>query len=105
MVSPSQDLIDQLNDAFDDPISETITTRYYEPYELTPLMKNRTNNMSFFHLNISSLCIYTEELTTLISKHDLVLDIIEISGCRLELNEAFLNSVQIPEHNFEFTLT
>ena len=40
MVSPSQDLIDQLNDAFDDPISETITTRYYEPYELTPLMKN-----------------------------------------------------------------
>ena len=105
MVSPSQDLIDQLNDAFDDPISETITTRYYEPYELTPLMKNRTNNMSFFHLNISSLCIYTEELTTLISEHDLVLDIIEISRCRLELNEAFLNSAQIPEHNFEFTLT
>ena len=67
MVSPSKDLIDQLNDATDDPISENIPTKYYEPYELTQLMKNTTNNMSFFHLNRSSLCFHIEELTTLMS--------------------------------------
>ena len=29
MVSPSQDLIGQLNDAMDDPMSENISTKYY----------------------------------------------------------------------------
>ena len=41
----SQDLIDQLNDAMDDIMTENISTKYYEPYELTPLMKNTTNNV------------------------------------------------------------
>ena len=35
MISPSQHLIDQLND----PMSENISSKYCEPYELTPLMK------------------------------------------------------------------
>ena len=39
MISPSQDLIDQLNDAMDEPMSENISSKYCEPYELTPLMK------------------------------------------------------------------
>ena len=81
MTSPGQDLIDQLNDSMDDPISENISSKYYEPYEVTPLMKNTTNNMSFFHLNISSLCFHIEELTTFISEHDLAFDIIGISEC------------------------
>ena len=96
MVSPSQDLIDQLNDAMDDPVFENV---------LTPLMKNTTKNMSFFHLNISSLCFHIEELTTLISEHDLAFNIIGISDCWLKLNKAPLNSVQISGCNFEFTLS
>ena len=105
MVSPSQDLIDQLNDAMDDSLSENMSSKYYKSYGLTPLMKNTTNNMSFFHLSISSLCYHIEELTTLISEHDLAFDIIGISECRLKLNKAPLNSVQIPGYNFEFTPT
>ena len=81
MISPSQDLIDQLNDSMDDPMSENISSKYYEPYEVTLLMKNTTNNMSFFHLNISSLCFHIEELTTFMSEHDLAFDIIGISEC------------------------
>ena len=76
LVSQSQDLIDQLNDAMDDPMSENISGKYYESYELTSLMKNPTNNMSFFHLNISFSCFHLKELATLISEHDLVFDII-----------------------------
>ena len=81
MISPSQDLIDQLNDSMDDPMSENISSKYYEPYEVTLLMKDTTNNMSFFHLNISSLCFHIEELTTFMSEHDLAFDIIGISEC------------------------
>ena len=44
---PNQDFIDQLNGTMDDPISEKISTKYYEPYELTPLMECATNNVSF----------------------------------------------------------
>ena len=81
----------------DGPISENISSKYYEPYdELTLLMKNTGNNMSFFYLNISSLCFHIEELTTFISEHDLAFDIIGISEYWLKLNKAHLNSVQIP---------
>ena len=34
MVSTSQGLTDQLNHAMNDPMSENILTKYYEPYEL-----------------------------------------------------------------------
>ena len=86
-------------------MSENISTNYYELYELTPLMKNKTNNVSFFHLNISSFCFYIEELITLISEHDLAFDIIGISKCWLKLKKSPINSVQVPWYNFEFTPT
>ena len=89
----------------DDPISEKILTKYYEPYELTPLMESTTNNLSFLHLNISSLCFHIEELTTLISEQKLTFDVIRISKSQLKLNKTNHNSVQIPGYNFEFTLT
>ena len=47
LILPSQDLIDQLNDAMENPMSENISTNYYELYELTPLMKNTTNHFFF----------------------------------------------------------
>ena len=68
-------------------------------------MESTINNLSFIHLNISSLCFYIEELTTLISEHKLTFDIIAISESRLKLNKVHLNSVQIPGWNFEFTPT
>ena len=52
----------------------------------TLLMKNKIN-MCLFHLNISSLCFHTEELTTLISEHDLAFDITGISKCQLKLDK------------------
>ena len=76
----------------DDPLLEKISTKYYEPYELTPLMESATNNLSFFHLNKSSLCFHIEELTT-------------INESLLKLNKSHLNSVKIPEYKFEFTPT
>ena len=81
MVSLSKDLIEQVNDAMDDPMPENISTKYYEPYEVTSLMKNTSNHMSFFLLNISSFCFYIEELTTPISEHGLAFDIIGIGKC------------------------
>ena len=71
--------------------------------ELAPLIKNTT--MAFFHLNIYTLYFHIEELTALISEHDLAFDIIKINDCWLKLNKAPLNSVQIPSYNFEFTPT
>ena len=86
-------------------ISHNIITKYYEPNELTPLLKSTTNNTSFFHLNIFYLCFHIEKLTNLICEHDLAFDIIGISECRLKLNKEHLNSVQIPSYNFEFSPT
>ena len=102
---PNQDLIDQLNDAMVDPLLEKVLTKYYKPFELTPLMESTTNNLPFIHLNISSLSFHIGELTTLISEHKLTSDIIGISESRLKLDKTNLNSVQIPGYNIEFTPT
>ena len=99
MVFLSLDLIDQLNDAMNDLMSENISAKYYEPYKITLLIKNATKNRSFFHF----LCIHTEDLITLKSEHDIGFDIIGISECPLKLNKAPLSFIQIPAYNFEFT--
>ena len=44
---PNQYLTDQLNDTIDDSMSEKVSTKYYEQYELTPLMESIKNNKSF----------------------------------------------------------
>ena len=104
---PSQDLMDQLNEAMDDPSSETVSSKYYEPCELSPLLNNTKNCFfpSFFYLNISSLSFHIEELTTLISEQNLTFDTFGVSETKLRLNKAPLNSVIIPGYNFEFTAT
>ena len=56
-------------------------------------------------MNISSLSFHIEELTTLISEHNLTFDIFGVSETKLRLNKAPLNSVIIPGYNFEFTAT
>ena len=52
---PSQDLINQLNGDVDKSTSETILSKYFEPYEISYLMNNSKNYLYFFYLNISSL--------------------------------------------------
>ena len=47
--SPSQDLIDQLNEAMDNPSSSTVSSKYYELFELLSLMNNSKNCLSLFH--------------------------------------------------------
>ena len=79
----SQDLIDQLNEAMDDPSSETVSSKYCKPCELSSLLNNSKNCLSFFHLNISSLSFHIEELTTLISEHNLTFDIFGVSETKL----------------------
>ena len=61
--------------------------------------------MPLVHLNVSSHCFHIEELTSVISEHGLAFDIAGISECRIKLNKALLNSVQLPGYNFEFTPT
>ena len=99
--SPSQDLIEEINEAMDDSSSETVSSKYYEPCELSSLLNNSKNCLSFFELNISSLSFHMKELATLISEHDLIFDIFGVSETKLRLSKAALNSVIIPGYNFE----
>ena len=89
----------------DDPPSGTVSRKYYESCELSSLMNTSKKYLSFFHLNISSLPFHIEELSTLISEHNLAFDIFGVSETKLRLNKAPLNSVILPGHNFEFTAT
>ena len=70
-------------------------------------MNKSKNCLSFsFHLNISSHSFHIEELTTLISEHNLTFDIFGVSETILRLNKAPLDSsIIIPGYNFEFNAT
>ena len=89
----------------DDPESEMLSSKYYEPNEMVTLFKNTKKHISFFHLNISSLPFHFEELSTLITEHNLNFDFLGISGSRLKLNQNPLTSIQLPGYNIEYTTT
>ena len=97
--------MDKLNEAMDDHSSETVSSKHNKPCELTSLLNNSKNCLSFFHLNISSLSFQNDELTTLISQQNLTFDIVGVSETKLRLNKAPLNSVIIPGYKFKFTAT
>ena len=101
----NHDLIDKLNNAMDDPESEMLSSKYYEPNEMATLFKNTNKYISFFHLNISSLPFHFEELSTLITEHNLNFDFFGISEPRLKLNQNPLTSIQLPGYNIEYTPT
>ena len=48
----------------DDPETEMLSSKYYEPKEITGLL-NTGKHLTSFHLNISSLMFHSEELSTL----------------------------------------
>ena len=58
----------------DDPESNRVCSKYYEPCEVTRLPKNSNKLLSFPHLNISLLPFHIEELSTLITEHNLNFD-------------------------------
>ena len=89
----------------DDPESEMLSSKYYEPNEMATLFKNTNKHISFFHLNISSLPFHFEELSTLITEHNLNFDFLGISESRLKLNQNPLTSIQLPGYNIEYTPT
>ena len=73
------DLIDTLNKAMDDPDTEMMTAKYYEPDEISVLLSSTSPNTSFFHLNISSLTIHLGELLILMPKNKLYFDFLGFS--------------------------
>ena len=99
------DLIDKLNKAMDDPDSETMTAKYYEPDEIPFLLSGMSPNISFFHLNISSLTFHFEELIVLMAENKLNFDFLGISETRLKLNRNSLNPISMPGYNIEHTPT
>ena len=101
----STELIDKINDVTDNPENVTVTGKYYQVEELPPLMPDLDNSLSFFYLNISSLPFHFEELYTLLTSNNLMLDILCISGIRLKLNKTSLTSISLPDYNIEYTTT
>ena len=81
------ELINKINDIIDNSENETVTGKYYQVEELPPLMFDLDNNLSFFHLNISSLVSsltsrHFEESCTLLTLNNLKFHILSISETR-----------------------
>ena len=101
----NHDLIDKLNNTMDGSESEILFSKCYEPNEMAALFNNTSKHFSFFHLNISSLPFHFEELSTLITQHNLNFNFLGISESRLKLNQNPLTSIQLPGYNIEYTPT
>ena len=88
----------------DDREAEMLSSKYFEPHELTPLLKNK-ESLSFFHLNISSLPFHFDEFSTLLSTYKLPFDLLGITESRLRINKLPPNPIHLPDYNFESTPT
>ena len=76
----------------DDPEDEILSSKYFEPHELTPLIKNK-ESLSSFHLNISLLPFHSEEFSTLLSTYKLPFDLLGITESRLRIKKLPLTQV------------
>ena len=88
----------------DDPEAEILSSKYFQPKELTPLLKNK-ESISFFHLIISLLPFHFEEFSTLLSTYKLPFDLLGKTESRLRINTLPLTQVQLPDYNFKPTST
>ena len=90
----------------DDPESNMVCSKNYEPYEVTPLLKNSDKHLSFLHLNISfTSCSYWRAFNTWITERNLTFDFIRITESRLTLHKNLISSIQLPGYNIEYTPT
>ena len=69
---------------------------------MTPLLKNSNKNVSFFHLNISSLFFRIEELSTLITEHNLNFAFLGITKSRSKLQRNRISSIQLSGYKIEY---
>ena len=101
--SPSQDLINQLNEAINGPWSGTVSSKYilwalwafiFFPFELS----------IFFPFEyLFTYFSYWRTLNSHFRTHNLTFDIFGVNETKLSLNKALINSVIIPGYNFQFT--
>ena len=84
--------------------TEILPNKYFQPHELTPLLKNK-KSLSFFHLNISLLPFHFKEFLTSFSTYKLLFDLLGMTACKLRINKLPLTQVQLPDYNFESTPT
>ena len=89
----------------DNPDSETMTAKYYEPDKISFLLSLTSPNRSFFHLNISSLIFHFDELVVLMAENKLNLDFSGITETHLKLNRNSLNPISMPGYNIKHTPT
>ena len=85
----------------DDLEVEMLSSKYYEPKQITSLL-NTSNHLTFCYLNISSLLFQFEEFSAFFSKHNLNT---EITESRLKLNKNPIKSIQLPGYHTEFAFT
>ena len=79
-------MIEKLNNAMDDSEAEMLSNKYFEPPELTLLLKNK-ESLFFFHLNICSLPFHFKELSTLLSAYKIPFDLLGIRESQLRINK------------------
>ena len=94
----NQDIIEELNNAMDNPEAEILSSKCFEPHELTPLLKNK-ESLSFFHLNISSLPFHFEEFSTLLCSYKVPSDLLGITEYRLRKNKLPLTQGQLLDYS------
>ena len=75
--------------------------KYYLPSDFKQIKVDVKNNLSFFHLNISSLSYHFPELHTLLAASEIELDIIGITESRLKSNKSHLTNITLPNYNIE----
>ena len=78
-----------------------VCSQYYEPYEVTPLLKKSSKHLSFFYLNISSRPFHIQELSTLITEHNLSFDCLRITESLLKLHKNPIGSIHLLGYNIE----
>ena len=89
----------------DDPDWEMMTTKYYEPDEISILLSGMPPNRSFFHLNISSFTFCFDELLVLMAENKLIFNFLGIFETHLKLNRNSFNPISMPSYNIEYTPT
>ena len=85
----------------DDPDSKMMAAKYYELDEISDLLSSTSPNRFFFHLNISSLTFYFDELLVLTAENKLNFDFLGLSENCLKLNRNSLNPISMPGYNIE----
>ena len=96
------EIIEELNNAIDQPDSFS-TCKYFTPEEMQTI--DLSNQLSVFHLNISSLSYHFDEFNTFLNSNKLKPTIIGITETRIKKGQDPLNDISLPNYNIEHTST